>query len=62
MLFVVTVEIVFWVLLTLSSLDATEAYLISLFQDTNFCAIHAKHVTIMPKHIQLAHYIRGEKA
>ena len=26
--------------------EATEAYLISLFEDTNLCAIHAKRVTI----------------
>ena len=29
--------------------EACEAYLVSLFEDTNLCAIHAKHVTIMPK-------------
>jgi histone H3/H4 len=26
--------------------EATEAYLISIFEDTNLCAIHAKRVTI----------------
>ena len=31
-------------------------------QDTNLCAIHAKRVTIMPKDIQLARRIRGERA
>ena len=40
--------------------EATEAYLISLFVDTNLCAIHAKRVTIMPKDIQLARRIRDE--
>jgi len=40
---------------------ATEAYLVMLFEDTNLCAIHAKRVTIMPKDIQLARRIRGEK-
>jgi histone H3 len=40
--------------------EASEAYLTSLFQDTNLCAIHAKRVTIMPKDIQLARRIRGE--
>lgn len=30
--------------------------------DTNLCAIHAKRVTIMPKDIQLARRIRGERA
>ena len=34
--------------------EAAEAYLVGLFEDTNFCAIHAKRVTIMPKDIQLA--------
>ncbi|KAM7311209.1 histone H3-like [Ixodes scapularis] len=34
--------------------EASEAYLVSLFKDTNLCAIHAKRVTIMPKDIQLA--------
>ena len=34
--------------------------LISLFEDTQLCSIHAKRVTIMPKDIQLARRIRGE--
>ena len=29
--------------------EATEAYLVGLFEDTNLCAIHANRVTIMPK-------------
>jgi histone H3 len=41
--------------------EAAEAYLISLFEDTNLCAIHAKRVTLMPKDIQLARRIRGER-
>jgi histone H3 len=41
--------------------EATEAYLISLFEDTNLCAIHAKRVTIFPKDIQLARRIRGDR-
>merc|ERR1712182_105029 len=32
--------------------EASEAYLVGLFEDTNLCAIHAKRVTIMPKDIQ----------
>ena len=40
--------------------EATEAYLVGMFDDTNLCAIHAKRVTIMPKDIQLARRIRGE--
>ena len=34
--------------------EAAEAYLVSLFEDTNLCTIHARQVTIMPKDIQLA--------
>ncbi|CAH2017153.1 unnamed protein product [Acanthoscelides obtectus] len=41
--------------------EASEAYLVGLFEDTNLCAIHAKRVTIMPKDIQLARRIRGEQ-
>jgi len=41
--------------------EAAEAYLIGLFEDTNLCAIHAKRVTIMPKDLQLARRIRGER-
>uniref|UniRef100_A0A8C5L101 Histone H3 n=1 Tax=Jaculus jaculus TaxID=51337 RepID=A0A8C5L101_JACJA len=40
--------------------EASEAYLLGLFEDTNLCSIHAKRVTIMPKDIQLARRIRGE--
>jgi histone H3 len=46
----------------LCSQEASEAYLVGLFEDTNLCAIHAKRVTIMPKDIQLARRIRGERA
>ena len=42
--------------------EATEAYLVRLFDDANLCAIHAGRVTIMPKDIQLARRIRGEHA
>ena len=41
--------------------EAAEAYLVGLFEDTNLCAIHAKRVTIMPKDMQLARRIRGER-
>ena len=41
--------------------EATEAYLVGLFEDTNLCAIHARRVTIMCKDMQLARRIRGEK-
>ena len=42
--------------------EATEAYLVGLFEDSNLCAIHARRVTIMPKDIQLARRIRGKRA
>ena len=41
--------------------EAAEAYLTGLFEDTNLSAIHAKRVTIMPKDIQLARRLRGER-
>ncbi|XP_041911249.1 histone H3.3A-like [Arvicola amphibius] len=42
--------------------EAREAYLVGLFEATNLCAIHAKRVKIMPKDIQIARRIRGERA
>ncbi|KAA1106842.1 hypothetical protein PGTUg99_016328 [Puccinia graminis f. sp. tritici] len=39
-----------------------QAYLVSLFQDTNLAAIHAKRVTIQPKDIQLACRLQGERS
>ena len=42
--------------------EAMEAYLVGLFEDTNLCTIHAKRVTIMPKDMQLARRIRGERS
>ncbi len=41
--------------------EASEAYKVVLFEDTNLCAIHAKRVTVMPKDMQLARRIRGEE-
>jgi histone H3 len=40
--------------------DASEAYIIGLYEDSNLCAIHGKRVTIMPKDIKLVRRIRGE--
>ena len=42
--------------------SSSEAYLTGLMEDTNLCAIHAKRVTILPKDIQLARRLRGERA
>ena len=41
---------------------AGDIYLVGLFEDTNLCAIHAKHVTIMAKDVQLSHRICSEHA
>ena len=41
--------------------EAAEAYLVSLFKDTNLCAIHSRRVTIMSKDLQLARRIRGDR-
>ena len=38
--------------------EATKAYLIRLFKDTNVCTIHARHVTIMQKDVKLARQMR----
>jgi hypothetical protein len=42
--------------------EAAEAYLVSLFEDTNLAAIHAKRVTIQPKDLALARRLRGERS
>ncbi|KZW04205.1 histone-fold-containing protein [Exidia glandulosa HHB12029] len=42
--------------------EATEAFLVHLFEDANLCAIHAKRVTIMQRDIQLARRLRGGAA
>ena len=42
--------------------EAAEAYMVGLFEDSNLCAIHARRVTIMPKDMQLARRIRGERS
>ena len=42
--------------------EATEAYMVTLFEDSLLCTIHAKRVTLMPKDMTLARRIRGEHA
>jgi histone H3 len=42
--------------------ESAEAYLVGIFQDTNWCAIHGKRITIRPKDIQLAQHLRGKKS
>ncbi|GMS82706.1 hypothetical protein PENTCL1PPCAC_4881 [Pristionchus entomophagus] len=40
--------------------EAAEAYLVSLFDDANMAAIHARRVTIMPKDLDIVRRIRRE--
>ena len=40
--------------------EAGEAFLVGIMEQANFCMIHAKRVTIMPRDIQLARRIRGD--
>ena len=42
--------------------ESCESYIIGIMEDTNLCSIHAKRVTIMPKDVQLARRIRGERS
>lgn len=41
--------------------EATEAFMIGVFEDSNLCAIHAKRVTMMPADVKLAQRLRGDK-
>ncbi|KAG5185096.1 histone H3 [Tribonema minus] len=40
--------------------EATEAYMVGLFEDVGECALHANRVTILSKDLRLALRIRGE--
>ena len=42
--------------------EATENFLVGLFEDVNLLAVHAKRVTVMPRDICLALRIRGDQA
>jgi len=53
-------ELRFQSLSVLALQEASEAYLIRMFEDTNLAALHAKRVTIMPRDILLARRLRGE--
>jgi histone H3 len=39
--------------------EASESFLVTLFENTNYCAIHAKRCTIMPKDMQLSSRLMG---
>ena len=41
--------------------EASEAFLVGVFEDSNLCTIHGKRVTMMPKDMQLAMRIRGDR-
>jgi len=50
-----TSEVTMWAQSAIMALqEATEAFAIMLFEDTNLCAIHAKRVTIQVKDVQLS--------
>ena len=39
--------------------EANESLIVGLMEDTNLCAIHARHITVQPKDIQLARRLNG---
>jgi histone H3 len=41
--------------------EAAEAYLVGMFEDASLACVHAKRVTIMPKDIQLACRLGGQR-
>ncbi len=41
--------------------EASEAYLVSLFEDSMLCALHSKRITIFPRDLQLSRRLRGER-
>nr|UHA57730.1 histone H3.5 [Crypthecodinium cohnii] len=41
--------------------EASESYLVSLFEDSNLCAVHGKRVTVMPRDLALAQRLRGDR-
>ena len=45
----------------LATQTEAEQYVTRLMEDTNEITIHKKHVTIMPKDLQLARRLRGER-
>ena len=49
-----------WASVLLALHKAAEAYLVRLMKDRQLCVIHTKHITLIPKDIQLARRIRGK--
>ena len=42
--------------------EATEIYLVNLYEHSMLCVIHGKRVTVMPKDMKLVRHIHGEIA
>ncbi len=42
--------------------EATEAYMVQFFEESQLCAIHAKRVTVMDKDMRLVKRLRGERS
>jgi histone H3/H4 len=41
--------------------EVAEEYIVFLFKDAQFCAVHAKRIIVQPKNLTLARRIRGEQ-
>ncbi|ETV99244.1 hypothetical protein H310_07994 [Aphanomyces invadans] len=41
--------------------ESAEAYLVSLFEDSYLCTMHAKRVTLLPRDMHLARRLRKER-
>jgi hypothetical protein len=41
--------------------EVVEEYIVFLFEDAQFWAVHAKRITVQPKDLTLARRIRGER-
>ena len=51
-----------WQILALLALqEAAEAFLVHIFEDAYLLSLHAGHITLFPKDVQLAWRIRGIK-
>jgi hypothetical protein len=41
--------------------EIAEEYIVFLFEDVQFCAVHAKRITVQSRDLMLARRIRGER-
>ncbi|KAM0786545.1 hypothetical protein ACM66B_002002 [Microbotryomycetes sp. NB124-2] len=46
--------------LPFTRVEASEHYLVELFEDSLLCTLHAKRITLQPKDMALARRLRGE--